>query len=82
MEIALYRSPEGVHLEVRDRGPGFSQEAMKGKRTLGLISMSERARLVGGKLELKSTPGRGAVLEVAIPVAVQEFETASAEAGG
>ncbi|MBV8818609.1 MAG: PAS domain S-box protein [Acidobacteriaceae bacterium] len=82
VEIALYRSPEGVHLEVRDRGPGFSQEAMKGKRTLGLISMSERARLVGGKLELKSTPGRGAVLEVAIPVAVQEFETASAEAGG
>ena len=66
--VTLYRSPEFVHLEVEDEGPGFRQDAINAKRTLGLISMAERARLVGGTFSLTSTVGHGAKVEVAVPL--------------
>ncbi len=79
--ITLYRDPESVHLEVQDDAPGFSEQALKGRRTLGLISMSERARLVRGTLNLTCTPGRGAKLAVAIPVAQNVYESSATHAG-
>ncbi|MBV8834240.1 MAG: PAS domain S-box protein, partial [Acidobacteriaceae bacterium] len=66
--VTLYRSPQIVHLEVQDEGPGFRQDALHSKKTLGLISMAERARLLGGTFILTSSPGHGAKLEVAVPV--------------
>ena len=68
VRLTLYRSPDAVHLEVEDEGPGFRQEAINLKRTLGLISMAERARIMGGTLSLTSIPGHGAKLEVAVPL--------------
>lgn len=66
--VALYRSPNTVHLEIQDEGPGFSHEAIEGKRTLGLISMLERARLLEGNLVVTSAPGNGAKVELTVPV--------------
>ena len=68
VKITLYRGPRSVHLEIQDEGPGFSQDAVKSRRTLGLISMAERARLVGGTLTVTSIPGEGARVEVAVPL--------------
>ncbi len=73
VKVTLYRSPESVHLEIQDEGPGFSQDAITGKRTLGLISMAERARLIGGKLIVTSVPGGGARLEVAVPIVQDRY---------
>ena len=68
VKITLYRNPESVHLEIQDEGPGLSHDAVKSRRTLGLISMAERARLVGGTLNVRSIPGQGARVEVAVPL--------------
>jgi PAS domain S-box-containing protein len=61
-----------VRLSVRDNGKGFSVPERAGdlakQGKLGLAGMEERARLLGGKLELKSRPGEGAVVMVEIPV--------------
>ncbi|MBV9779151.1 MAG: PAS domain S-box protein [Acidobacteriaceae bacterium] len=75
--ITLYRNSGEVHLEIQDSGQGFSEAAIKGRRTLGLISMEERARLVGGTLELRSVPGEGTTLEVVVPVAKDVNGTAT-----
>jgi signal transduction histidine kinase len=53
---------------VEDFGKGFDVEATKGKGGLGLISMQERVRLVGGSLSINSKAGDGARVEVRIPL--------------
>lgn len=56
---------------VEDDGCGFEADAMLNKplseRRLGLLGMRERVSLVGGSLEIESSPGTGTTLLVHIP---------------
>ncbi|HEX8051862.1 MAG TPA: sensor histidine kinase, partial [Thermoleophilaceae bacterium] len=55
VEIGLHgRNGRGLELVVRDDGRGFDPDETRD--TLGLLGMAERARLVGGKLDVASTP--------------------------
>ncbi len=55
---------------IEDDGRGFNVEKeMTANRGFGLIGMSERAALVGGTLEIESTPEIGTTLFVRIPAA-------------
>jgi signal transduction histidine kinase len=55
-----------IQLSIKDDGKGFntSQES----KTLGLLGMRERAAMIGGHLEIKSTPGRGTHVLIRVPV--------------
>lgn len=68
VEIDLSSHDGQVSLQVRDDGAGFdparSEEAA---RKLGLSSMRERARTVGGRLTVESTPGGGTTVRVEVP---------------
>src|SRR5262249_698326 len=55
-------------LRVKDRGRGFDLEGAESKAGLGLISMSERLRLVGGTIKVTSSPGQGTDIEAAVPL--------------
>ncbi len=69
VEVQLYESPpcgnrgETVHLEVRDNGRGIRDDEMTGARSLGLLGMRERTRLLGGDLQVTGTPGAGTTVE-------------------
>jgi signal transduction histidine kinase len=52
-------------LEVADDGRGFDPSAPS--RHLGLASMRERARAVGGRLEVRSRPGGGTTVRLEVP---------------
>ncbi|MEU7870786.1 ATP-binding protein [Dactylosporangium sp. NPDC049140] len=58
-------------LTVADNGRGFpvppSLVALRTEHRYGLLGMSERARLSGGALRVRSTPGGGTSVEAAIP---------------
>jgi signal transduction histidine kinase len=54
-----------VYLTIKDTGVGFETKSIP--LGLGLISMTERVKLVGGQLRLNSTPGRGTEIWVAVP---------------
>ncbi|HIC92939.1 MAG TPA: GAF domain-containing protein, partial [Anaerolineae bacterium] len=56
--VYLRHDERSVALEVADDGAGFDPKAVEGKG-MGLRSMAERARLMGGELEIESEPGRG-----------------------
>jgi signal transduction histidine kinase len=60
-----------LHLRVRDDGVGFDVNTIKEQAvhgaSLGLLSMEERASLVGGGLEFKSEPGRGTEVHAWFP---------------
>jgi signal transduction histidine kinase len=70
MDVRLARDAEWLTLEVRDSGVGFAPPE-DGERAggLGLISMRERARLLGGICQVRSEPGRGTCVEVRLPLA-------------
>jgi two-component system sensor histidine kinase UhpB len=55
----------GLELRVRDDGGGFDTRIPGGG--LGLGGMAERARLVGGELDIESQPGSGTELVMRVP---------------
>jgi len=63
-----YAQPE-VILQVEDNGVGFdaSAPALSNRSTWGLLGMQERAELLGGTFELRSSPGAGTRVQVTIP---------------
>ena len=56
-----------VVLEIEDDGAGFDPTAVFPGH-LGLHSMRERARRLGGTLEIKSAPDRGTSVRVSLPI--------------
>lgn len=66
VDVSLSSSQTGVRLRVRDFGKGFKKQTKK--RGLGLLSMQERVRLVGGTFSVSSEPGDGTIIEAEFPV--------------
>ncbi len=66
VSIGLTYQKDRLCLRVADDGRGFLPTASESGR--GLISMSERVERVGGRLEVRSAPGQGAILDVTIPL--------------
>ncbi len=61
------RTTEGqTRLIIFDNGRGFDPGKLEDGR-FGLIGMNERVRLIGGTLEIQSTPGEGTRLVVSVP---------------
>ncbi len=68
VSVTLWGTPRGLRLSITDNGRGFEREAGEPKGGLGLISMKERVRLVGGSLSIQSTAGAGTKVRVEVPV--------------
>ncbi len=67
--VELEIRPDHVSLSVEDDGVGFDPSSPPGKGiTLGLTSMRERAKLLGGELEIRSQPSQGTRVSVHIPL--------------
>lgn len=75
--IELEVASEVVSLRIRDDGIGFVSDD-SGRRAnqnrLGLISMHERAEMIGGSLAVKAAPGSGTLINVQIPIRLKENE--------
>jgi signal transduction histidine kinase len=56
-----------VSLEVSDNGCGFAMEGARAKGRLGLSGIIERIRLLGGDVEIESTPGHGVLVSATLP---------------
>jgi signal transduction histidine kinase len=66
--ISLRAAEGGARLEVLDRGRGFDPSATS--NGLGLTSMNERMRLVGGRLTVTSGDGQGTRIAAWAPLTV------------
>jgi signal transduction histidine kinase len=76
-QAELRMANDQLHLAVADDGIGFDLARAPNDHGLGLISMEERARLVHGKLKIRTAPGRGTRVELTVPI-----EPGSARPGG
>jgi signal transduction histidine kinase len=66
--LVLRGGLDTVTLCVSDDGSGFDTASVAGKEGLGLVSMRERLRLVGGEFLLESRPSGGTRVEVRTPL--------------
>jgi signal transduction histidine kinase len=68
--IQLIRRKGSLRCSVRDDGSGFDVSTLgqRARGGLGLVGMRERLNAVGGKLQVRSQPGRGTELIADVPV--------------
>ena len=66
--VRLEAKNNHLELEIRDDGQGFEPGIVTGAGHYGLLGMRERARLVGGTLEIESGTGRGTRIRLVVPI--------------
>jgi len=54
--------------KVGDNGRGIGPEEVKGRKSLGLVGMQERALMLNGELDISGVPGVGTTLTLRIPL--------------
>jgi signal transduction histidine kinase len=74
----LVGTSDFIHLSISDNGRGFNLDRLESKKGLGLISMRERLRLVGGVISIQST-SQGTTIEVSIPAAGSDIRSVETE---
>lgn len=71
VEVRIKREHSRVIISTKDDGCGFAvatQPESTHNGGLGLIGISERARILGGTMAIHSQPGQGTQLNITIPV--------------
>ena len=66
--VALGSAAAGLELIILDDGQGFKLAEAHRRGGVGLISLDERVRLIGGSLKIKTQPRRGTELRVRVPI--------------
>jgi signal transduction histidine kinase len=64
VRIKLLQERDWLMLTIQDDGQGFDARQTKG---LGLLGIQERAARLGGRCEIHSMPGTGAIVSVQLP---------------
>jgi len=69
--VVVRREPAKLRLTIRDNGQGFTPGAAGPSQPgggFGLIGMTERAQLLGGKPVIQSAPNQGTMISIEIPI--------------
>jgi len=78
MQLEVRQSQNIFACTVRDNGVGFDAAAMRladvdqGAPSIGLISVRNQIRHMGGAIEIDSAPGRGTSISIAVPIMEKE----------
>ena len=70
VDLSLEMMETGVEVRVSDNGRGFDPSDVSSGATsesMGLVSMKERADLLGGSLSVQSSPGMGCQIVLYVP---------------
>ena len=74
VEVRIRRGVGVLELSVADDGAGFDHDAAMERassgESFGLIGMRERVTLLGGRIEVRSSPGRGCRVLAHFPLAI------------
>ncbi len=67
VDVWLEGNAEGISLTLSDDGVGFKLADSVASHGIGLRSMRERARILGGTFKVQSSPGQGTRIAVTVP---------------
>lgn len=65
--VELAGEEKVLSLTIHDDGKGIDPAAAEGPRSLGILGMRERVRLLGGSFRLEGKPGGGTTILVQVP---------------
>ncbi len=68
VQATLNLEGDELVLTVSDNGRGLDLSQVRGKRSLGLLGMRERAEMIQGTLSLEGEPGKGTTVAVRVPL--------------
>lgn len=78
--VQVWVESDLLWLQIQDEGPGFDlQSAIDGKKSMGVIGMSERAALTGGILTVETTPGKGTHISARLPLVPKRLDRRESE---
>jgi PAS domain S-box-containing protein len=67
-EVRVQGLEQKIHLSVSDRGVGFDPWTVSRQDGIGIRSIEERVRLVGGQFTIHSQPTEGTKIDVWVPI--------------
>lgn len=66
--VKIKGTPNEIELCISDNGVGFQNLPDENRTGIGLTSMQERIRMVGGNISIQSRPGHGTTISAVIPL--------------
>jgi signal transduction histidine kinase len=69
VRVAMEMTEEHVVLTISDDGVGSTTEALNKPRSHGIAGMRHRVHVLGGRLDIATSPGRGVHVRVEVPLA-------------
>jgi PAS domain S-box-containing protein len=74
--VSLFEDENTLTLCVCDEGTGYNPELLDPDKRfgLGLISLQERTRALGGEMKIESAPGEGSKISLSIPLNLSESQ--------
>ncbi len=67
VRLRLQRVRDELWLTISDKGRGFDPASLAQTAGFGLLTVRERAELLGGRMKIKSAPGKGSTFFIAVP---------------
>ena len=67
-EVALRMNNGELQVNITDNGKGIDQAMIAHPESLGILSMQERARMLGGNMVITSSPGKGTCIVLTVQI--------------
>ena len=71
-EVRLEVAGDEIHLSICDRGRGFDCKVRSSQSGVGIQSMEERLRLLGGNLQIHTRPMEGTRIDAWLPLTISQ----------
>ncbi len=68
VEVSLRREGAELVLSIHDNGRGITEEEATGMNSLGILGMTERARIARGAIRFTGAPGQGTTVVARFPI--------------
>jgi signal transduction histidine kinase len=72
INVELKQLSGSIRLVVEDNGLGIKRSEISDPKSFGLISIKERARALGGEVDINGRTGKGTVITSDIPLSSKE----------
>ncbi len=79
VELGLSHFGTGIKMWIQDDGKGFDTIASRSSERQGISNMSERAKAMGGNLEIQSVAEHGTRIELIVPTTPQTVLTSQSK---
>ncbi len=72
LDLSLIKDADGISATIEDNGHGFDSKHLSEKAGIGLKNMKARVEYLKGTIDFDSSPGRGTVVAIHIPMKNKE----------